>query len=65
MVTSSIVNGVPQTHIELGEGVRRHVLGEALSTTEQRWLAAQINQHIEVSAFGDRTDYYASGLGVR
>lgn len=50
VVTSPLVNGVPQTHIELAEGVRKHVLGEALSTVEQQWLAAQMNDHIEVPA---------------
>lgn len=48
VVTSALVNGVPQTHVELAEGVRKHVLAEALSTVEQQWLAAQINEHIEV-----------------
>ena len=48
VVTSAIVNGVPQTHIELAEGVRKHVMGEALDTVEQQWLAAQINEHIQV-----------------
>ena len=48
VVTSALVNGAPQTHIELAEGVRLHVMGEALSTVEQQWLAAQMNDHIEV-----------------
>lgn len=47
-MTGSVVNGVPQTHIELEEGVRKHMFGEALSTVEQQWLAAQINEHIQV-----------------
>ena len=48
VVTSGWVNGVPQTHVELAEGVRKHVLGESLSTLEQHWLASQINEHIQV-----------------
>ena len=47
VVTTGYVNEVPQTCIELVEGARTHCFGEALSPTEQRWLAARINEHIQ------------------
>lgn len=62
MVTSALVNDVPQTHVELGEGVRSHVLGEALSTVEQQWLAAQINDHIEVNTRTEPAQAGAHGI---
>ena len=34
------------------EGARVHMFGEALSTFEQHWLAARINEHIKVCAVG-------------
>lgn len=47
MVTSGYVNGVQQTHVQLTEGVRQHILGEGLSRTEQIWLTAAINEHLK------------------
>lgn len=47
MVTAAWVNGTPQTHIRLIEGVRQHVIGEGLSREEQVWLTSAINQHLK------------------
>ena len=49
VITTGYVNEAPQTCVELLEGARRHCLGEALSTEEQHWLAARINEHLQVS----------------
>jgi hypothetical protein len=49
VITTGYVNEAPQTVIELVEGARRHCLGEALSAEEQQWLAARINEHLQVS----------------
>lgn len=42
-MTSAIVNGTPQTCIELTEGVRTLVFGEGLTRIEQEWLTDEIN----------------------
>lgn len=47
MVTAALVNGEPQTHIRLTEGVRQHIIGEGLSRQEQVWLTSAINQHLK------------------
>ena len=47
MVTSGYVNGAQQTHVQLTEGVRQHILGEGLSRTEQVWLTGAINEHLK------------------
>ena len=47
MVTAGYINGVQQTHIQLTEGVRQHIIGEGLSRTEQVWLTAAINEHLK------------------
>lgn len=47
MVTAAWVNGTPQTHIRLTEGVRQHIIGEGLSRQEQVWLTSAINQHLK------------------
>ncbi|GFR48226.1 hypothetical protein Agub_g10087, partial [Astrephomene gubernaculifera] len=46
VVTTAIVNGEPQTAVELVEGVNRHRFGEGLEPVEQLWLAGQINTHL-------------------
>ena len=46
MSTAAWVNGVPQTHIRLTEGVRQHIIGEGLSRQEQVWLTSAINEHL-------------------
>lgn len=46
VVTTIIVNGVPQTAIEVVEGVRKFRFGESLEPSEQEWLVWEINQKI-------------------
>ena len=47
MVTAAWVNGKPQTHIRLTEGVRQHIIGEGLSRQEQVWLTSAVNEHLK------------------
>lgn len=47
VVTLGYVNGVPQTQVELVEGVNKHVIGEGLDLVEQQWLVAQLNSFLE------------------
>lgn len=46
VVTTIIVNGDPQTAVELVEGVNTYRFGEGLQLAEQEWIVAQINDHI-------------------
>jgi hypothetical protein len=46
IVTAAYINSQPQTQIELHEGVRVHVMGEALKAREQEWLVEVINEHL-------------------
>ncbi|KAF5832434.1 kinase-like domain-containing protein [Dunaliella salina] len=54
IITSVIVNGVPQTVIEVLEGIRKHRFGEGLELMEQQWLVQEINSHVE--ALGSTVD---------
>lgn len=56
IITTMIVNGVPQTAIEISEGVRKHVFGENLARIEQQWLASEINEVIDKVSSNPRTN---------
>lgn len=42
-----ITNGVPQTCVELVEGVNRYTFGESLATVEHEWVAGEIRAFLE------------------
>lgn len=42
-----ITNGVPQTCVELVEGVNKYTFGESLATIEHEWVAAEIRSFLE------------------
>ncbi|CEL97062.1 unnamed protein product [Vitrella brassicaformis CCMP3155] len=46
VVVEVVVNGVPQTAIEIQEGVNKYRFGRGLTTTEQHWISSQINAYI-------------------
>ncbi|GLC59967.1 hypothetical protein PLESTB_001559000 [Pleodorina starrii] len=45
-VTTAFINGVPQTAIELIEGVSKYRFGEGLELVEQQWIVQEVNAHI-------------------
>lgn len=58
VITTLIVNGEPQTAIEIIEGVRTLRFGEGLQLSEQQWLVCEINQQLEAMR-GEPVDYAA------
>jgi len=42
-----VVNGEPQTVLQLTEGVHKYAFGAGLSNVEQRWLVAEIREFLQ------------------
>lgn len=47
--TEMVVNGEPQTVLQLTEGVNKYAFGAGLSNVEQQWLAAEIKAFLNDS----------------
>jgi hypothetical protein len=45
--TEMVMNGEPQTVLQLTEGVNRYAFGAGLSNVEQQWLAAEIKAFLQ------------------
>eukprot|EP00955_Chlamydomonas_euryale_P053785 355617-Chlamydomonas_euryale.AAC.6 len=61
VITTIIVNGEPQTAIEILEGVRKWRFGEGLQLAEQQWLVSNINEQLSQMR-GAPVDYDAFPL---
>jgi hypothetical protein len=48
VVTTVVVNGMPQTAVELVAGVKKYRFAESLDVLEQEWLVSEINSFLEV-----------------